>query len=117
MRHLESDIQRHCVTWFRIRHPRLKTLLFAVPNGGCRRLLEAKRMKAEGVTSGVADLLLLVPSARHHGLCVELKTPKGRQSPSQKEWQAAVTEQGYRYEVCRSLAQFTELIENYLSND
>ena len=77
-------------------------------------------LKAEGVVAGVADLILLVPhiaeSCRYmwHALCIEMKTKHGYQSPEQKEWQAKVEQYGYKYEVCRSLDQFIEIIENYL---
>lgn len=72
-------------------------------------------MKAEGVTAGVADLLLLVPTDRHHGLCVEMKTAKGRQRDSQRAWQAEVEAQGYKYVICRSFDDFRAEIRGYLS--
>ena len=71
-------------------------------------------MKAEGVTAGVADLLLLVPNTSHHGLCVEMKTEKGKQQPTQKEWQTKVERVGYKYVICRSLDDFIQVIEEYL---
>ena len=51
-RHIESRLQQQCVAWFRLQHRSLAPLLFAVPNGGARRLREAQIMKAEGVTAG-----------------------------------------------------------------
>ncbi|MGH9837274.1 MAG: hypothetical protein ACREEM_00645 [Blastocatellia bacterium] len=42
-------------------YPVLK-LLYAVPNGGDRNLYVARKLKAEGVMAGVADLCL--PAAR-----------------------------------------------------
>ena len=71
-------------------------------------------MKGEGVTAGVADVLLLVARNGYHGLCIEFKTEDGKQSKSQKEWQKAVTEQGYLYVVVRSFDEFKSVIENYL---
>lgn len=84
MRHQESIIQQTCVRWFRMKYPQLALLLFAVPNGGARLRSEAAIMKAEGTMKGVADLLLLFPAKRFHGLCIEMKTPTGRQQPSQR---------------------------------
>lgn len=49
-----------CVSWFRLKYPAIGKLLFAVPNGGARSRTEAAIMKAEGVTAGVADLILLI---------------------------------------------------------
>lgn len=110
----ESLIQIRCVRWFRLQYPRLATLLFSVPNGGSRNVIEASRMKEEGVTAGVADLLLLYPNREYHGLCVEMKTPTGKQQPNQKLWQQNVEAVGYRYVVCRSLDEFMNVIKNYL---
>lgn len=72
-------------------------------------------LKAEGALRGVSDLLLLVPRGRWHGLCIEMKAEGGRQSPHQKAFQAAVTEQGYRYIVIRSFDEFRAEIEKYLN--
>lgn len=110
----EHRIQCACVRWFAYQYPQYDGLLFAVPNGGHRDKVTAAMMKAEGVTAGVADLLLLVPSKGHHALCIEMKTEKGRQSPEQKAWQKKAENQGYKYVVCRSLGQFIEIINNYL---
>jgi len=114
MRHEESKIQQVCVKWFRYHYPEYSKLLFAVPNGGSRRRIEGAIMKAEGVTAGVADLLLLVPNTSHHGLCVEMKTEKGKQQPTQKEWQTKVERVGYKYVICRSLDDFIDEIDEYL---
>lgn len=112
MRHNESIIQQNCVKWFRLQFPQLAILLFAVPNGGLRRKVEAAIMKAEGMTAGVSDLILLVPSKGYHGLCIEMKTEKGRQTDSQKQWQKHVEKFGYKYVICRSFDEFrTETLE------
>ena len=115
MHHIESQLQRSCFLYFRYKHPKLARLFFAVPNGGYRNAREAAIMKAEGVTAGVADALLLVPRGNFHGLCIEFKTETGRQSEHQKKWQAEVESQGYRYEIIKNLDTFIALIENYLS--
>lgn len=116
-RHIESSIQRNCFTWFRLQYPRLRLLLFAVPNGGFRNKREAGIMKAEGVTAGVADVILLKPSGGYASLCVEFKTEDGRQQPSQKEWQTAAEGAGNKYVIVRSFDAFKEEVENYLNTD
>lgn len=112
--HIESQLQKSCVKWFRVQYPRLRPLLFAVPNGGARSAITGAILKSEGVLAGVADLLLLVPNKNYHGLCIEMKTAKGRQSTTQKQWERAVTLQGYKYIVCRSFTDFVKEINNYL---
>lgn len=114
MRQDESRLQRACVKWFRLRYHRFAPLLFAVPNGGARDTITGARLKAEGVVPGVADLILLLPRGGAHALCIELKTPKGRQRDTQRAWQDAVTGQGYAYVICRSLDAFVALVSGYI---
>ena len=114
-RHEESDLQTACVWWFRLQYPSLALSLFAVPNGGSRNLREAARMKGEGVTAGVADLILLVPRGGYASLCIEMKSAAGRQRPEQKAWQQAVEKAGNRYVVCRSFDEFRAVVDDYLS--
>lgn len=112
---IESVTQQYCVAWFRSAYPDLRNLLFAVPNGGKRGAVTGAIMKAEGVTPGVADLLLLVPNSTRHGLCIEMKTETGRQQDTQKQWQAEVEAQGYQYSVCRSVQDFQHTVWNYFA--
>lgn len=82
----EHRIQSACVRWFRLKYPKLKNVLFAVPYGGRRDAITGARLKEEGATSGVSDLILLKSNRFYGGLCIEMKKPGGRQSPAQKEW-------------------------------
>ena len=114
MRHIESQLQQACFKWFRLQYPDLAMLMFAVPNGGARRRIEACIMKAEGVTAGVADVLFLYPNANYHGLCIEFKTKTGRQQQSQKTFQQAVERKGYKYVIIRDIDDFIRLIKSYI---
>lgn len=71
-------MQRMCVGWFRLQYPAVGKLLFAVPNGGARSRTEAAIMKAEGVTAGVTDLILLLGREGFNALCIEMKTTDRR---------------------------------------
>lgn len=114
--HTESDLQRSCVSWFRMQYPADALMLFAVPNGGGRSVVEASIMKAEGVTAGVADLLLLEARGGWGCLCLEMKTKKrgSKQRPSQKAWQEAAERAGNRYEVVRTFEEFTSIVADYM---
>lgn len=114
MRHNESTLQIHCVTWFNLAFTEFKGLLFSVPNGGQRNVATARVMKMEGVVAGVSDLILFVPASGYHALCIEMKTEKGKQSELQKEWQTKVEAQGYKYVVCRSVEEFQKSVTDYL---
>ena len=115
-RHAESALQRACVKWFRETWPEHAQMLFAVPNGGARSRVEAGIMKGEGVTAGVADLILLEARGGWGALCIEMKTrAKGsRQRESQKAWQAAAERAGNRYVVIRSLEAFQAQCRDYM---
>lgn len=114
-RDLEHKLQSECVRWFRMEYPDFGLLLFAVPNGTNKSKAARIRFKEEGLLSGVADLLLLVARGGYHGLCIEMKTEKGKQSDEQKAWEKAVTEEGYLYVVCHSREEFENVIYNYLT--
>lgn len=116
-RHQESTLQRQCVAWFRTLYPRHATMLFAVPNGGGRSRTEAAIMKAEGVTAGVADLILLESRGGYGCLCIEMKTgdKASRQSASQKSWQKATENAGNKYAVTRSFDEFRDVVSKYMA--
>ena len=111
----EDKLQSECVKWFRYQYPKLKKLLFHVPNGGSRNKIEAKKLKDMGVVPGVGDLILLISKHGFGALCIEMKTPSREQSPSQEEWEKEVTAAGNMYVLCRSFDEFEKTIKNYLS--
>lgn len=113
-RHDESNLQMSCVRWFRLQYPEMAGLLFAVPNGSKRGKVTAAILKAEGALAGVSDLLFLMPAGTCPYLCIEMKTPTGRQSPAQKEFQHNVEAVGARYALVRSFDEFVSLIRNYV---
>lgn len=114
MRHIEDDLQKHCVGWFSLQYPKFAQLLHHSPNGGKRNAIEGAKFKAMGVRAGFPDLGLYVACGGYHGLFIELKTAKSRQSERQKFFQYMLEEQGYRYVVVRSLLDFKVAISNYL---
>ena len=117
MRHIESNIQKACIKWFSLQFPDLRPVMFAVGNGGFRNKIEAAIMKGEGVTAGVADVLFLYPNKHYHGLCIEFKTPTGRQTDSQKAFARNVEKHGYKYIIARSLQEFISELKSYIFTD
>ena len=113
-RHIESQIQRACKKWFDLQYPQFAPLLFAVPNGGLRGKVEAAIMKAEGMTAGVSDLILLISRKGYTSLCIEFKTEKGRQTQCQKDWQRIAEMHGSKYVIVRSIKDFIKEITAYL---
>ncbi len=110
----EHRIQAACVNWFRLQYPTHASALFAVPNGGRRDRVSGAKLKAEGVLPGVSDLILLLPRGRHHGLLIEMKTERGKQSQAQRDWQRDMVHRGYKYMVIRSIDEFIDRVTDYL---
>jgi hypothetical protein len=104
----EDRLQQDIVIWFKNNYQiQGKGLIFSVPNGGSRNLIEAKKLKQTGATAGVSDLIVLL---NKKCLFVELKIEKGFQSEVQKEFQKRVEALGFEYHLVRSLEQFKTTI-------
>lgn len=115
--HEESQLQQLCVAWFRSTFPAIAPLLIAVPNAARRNARTGAILKREGLTAGVADLILLVGRGEFHSLCIEMKTRRkgSGQSDKQIEWEQVATANGNEYVVCRDLEEFKITVLNYLS--
>lgn len=133
----ESIVQQGAVKWFNLQYPQYRGLLVHIPNEGRRTIkvingrpvcIGGAKLKAEGLVKGAADLVLFVPNKYFHGLCLETKVElydystgkekktKTYQSPEQKEWQALVESQGYRYEVYRNIDEFRKIVLEYMDS-
>lgn len=89
---------------------------YAIPNGGKRNLLEAVKLKRMGMSAGVPDLCIPIPSGSYHGLYLELKREKGgKVSHEQAEWLAFLTEKGYYAQVAKGFEEAKEIILHYFS--
>jgi hypothetical protein len=112
----EAAIQSEFFAKIRLFFPTIPDkLLFAVPNGGSRNKLEAANLKRQGVKSGVADVILLMPGSGYASLLIEFKTKTGRQSPEQLEFQRQAEKAGNKYVVVRSVVDAIMAISEYLN--
>lgn len=101
-------------------HPILKVYLFAIPNGGKRDIVTAKRLKLQGVKPGVADLFLAYPIDYNNiikcGLFIELK----RNIKSSKCTQEQIVflknmyDKKYSVAICHGLNETIDCINDYL---
>lgn len=107
----ERKIQQSIVIWFKnnycLNYHTPQCLIFSVPNEG-RSKIETLQKKAIGMMAGVSDLIIVRPG---EVIFVEVKTPNGTQSKSQKVFQSLVEALGFRYLLVRSLEQFKKEIE------
>ena len=113
----EDQDQAALIQWFDWWAPtNLKERLFAVPNGGLRNVVVAKKLKAQGVRAGVPDLFLLVQRHGFHGLVIEMKREKGgRLSEEQAAWLEWLNEYGFMAVVCCGFEAAKKTIIDYLS--
>jgi len=104
----EHDLQAALikVLWLRAR---TQCFWFAVPNAGRRTMWGARRMQAEGLTPGVADLCIMLPGGKV--IWMELKTAKGRQSVPQKAFAKICQHLGHPYLMPRSLDEATAMLD------
>ena len=109
----EDRIQQECYNYFWNNYPKLRKLLFAVPNGGHRNAIEAVKFKATGVVPGVSDMILLYNNTPY---CFELKTETGTQSKTQKEWELIIEEQEIYYKLIRSKEQFANELSKIIDD-
>ncbi len=105
---LEDQLQAKIVVWFKNNYQMHgKGLIFAVPNGGSRNAVEAKKLKETGLMAGVSDLIVVLPNKI---LFIEVKTEKGIQSESQLKFEKKICELNQKYIVVRSLSEFQSAI-------
>ena len=106
----ESQIQQQIIIFENNNYSiKKESVIFAVPNGGTRNVLEAKLLKATGVMPGVSDLILII---KNKVFFIELKAEKGMQSETQKIFQNKVELLGFEYLIFKSLEQYKQWRQN-----
>lgn len=113
----ETHEQQALIKWSKY-HPICSKYLIAIANGGSRHLLEAVKLKKEGVKAGVSDLLLAYPSCGRHGLWIEMKR-KGKHvvSPEQSEWIRLMQGVGYAAHIAVGWEDGVRIIKEYLGEE
>jgi hypothetical protein len=109
----EWKIQASMVAWFGRNYRDQRDLLCANNNNSSNRIAGA-RNNMIGVRSGRADLTLYWSGRAYH---IEVKTPDGKQSESQREFQRLVESNGFEYNIVRSKDEFIELIKAITANN
>lgn len=130
----ESYIQQQCLLYLSTHHGLIKHepnrwMMFSIPNelamGIRSALLELKlpqkyvdqaialalkKARNTGFLPGVSDTIVVAPNGVT--LYIEFKTPIGRQSDEQIEFERRVTMLGHKYYLCRSLLDFKSIIKS-----
>ena len=114
----EHQEQVALMEWWRIWPGKREALLFAVPNGGLRRIKTAAALRSEGVLAGVPDLFLAALRDGKPGLWIEMKRRHGgRVSEAQRAVHTQLNAAGYPVIVCHGWEDARDAIINYLSGD
>ena len=102
----EAKIQQQIILYWNHNFTHLDKCLFAVNNNSGSRISGAIN-KALGVKTGISDLILILPNTKI--LFIEIKTPNGKQSKDQINFESLCKQMGHIYIIIRSLEEFTKL--------
>lgn len=107
MEQTEAKIQQEAIMKIWNEMPETRLCLFHVPNGGIRNAQEGAKLKAQGVISGVPDLVFVWAGKTHY---IEVKTQTGVLSKNQKTLHQKWMEQGVEVEVMRTSNEIVDFI-------
>lgn len=118
----EKHIQSAFIRWrdmFKRAYPILNAI-FSVPNGIWTHRAIAAAQVAQGLTSGIPDVICLAPSAdgKHHALLIEFKTEdlkKSNLTEEQEFYRKFFSGLGYRFEVCRDWSRAAGIVCEHLN--
>lgn len=95
--------------WLRYAYP--DVLAFAIPNGGHRHIAVAKKLKAEGVTPGIPDIMI---ADGKPGCFIEMKVKPNKCTDSQVEIMYKLNSAGYHTAVCYDWEEAQKVADYYL---
>lgn len=95
-------------------YPNIRACTFAVPNGGPRNIFAATKLKAEGVTKGVCDVICLIPSEPYHGLVIEFKHGKNKLTKEQVDFSQRIQSEGYKFLLMYDWKEAFDATINYI---
>ncbi len=108
MKKIEHEIQKECIIWYRANFP--NGIIFSVPNAGKRTAAQMTYLIQEGFVPGAPDLVVMRTDGKI--IFVEMKTPTGRQSAAQVEFENRCDNLDEElYFVCKSLDDFKNIID------
>lgn len=96
------------------RLPRLKWIHASMNGASASSKAAAAQRKAQGQKAGVSDICIPIPRNGYHGAWFELKIKPNKVSDAQKEFLAAMTDEGYYAIAVWSLSELIQKTEYYL---
>jgi hypothetical protein len=110
----ESKIQQVAIMEIWNKLPQTRLCLFHVPNGMFSNAREGAKFKAQGVISGVPDLVFVWNKKTHY---IEVKCEKGKLSENQKALHQKWMEQGVSVNVMRTSEEIIRFVTELVSPD
>lgn len=108
----EFKIQAACAQWLWNKHPETRRCFILIENNS-DNAIQALQKRAIGMVRGAADTFFYWKGNLYF---LEFKTPSGRQSDYQKEFEIKANEHSSGYYIIRSFNQFKDLIETILGH-
>ena len=108
MEQTEAKIQQEAIMKIWNEMPETRLCLFHVPNGMNIDARQGAKFKAQGVISGVPDLVFVWQGKTHF---IEVKTKTGVLSKNQKSLHQKWKEQGVEVEVIRTSGEIVDFIK------
>lgn len=111
----EFDLQKSCVTWFRLSYENKGLgLLISIPNEGRKSEVTGVRLKATGLATGAPDLFI-IKKGELRVLFIEIKTTHrlSKLSNSQKNMHKKLIYFGQAVFVIRSINDFMMLVKSF----
>lgn len=111
----EHQTQSAFARWCELQRHRIEgiDLAHAVPNGGARNIVVARKLKAEGVKPGVPDWQWPVSRGAFIGLAIEFKDGDGNPSKEQRERITRLQQEGWNVVMCWDWQAAARTVEGY----
>lgn len=106
--HNEDQFQAATFQYINEAYPRLRKLVFHVPNESATNDIIRMQLKSKGVVPGIPDIVCVCPL---FGL--ELKMPKGTQSDAQKIIERVWSQNCITYALCRSAEEVCQFLATF----
>lgn len=110
----ETDLHVHCIAWCYSHPDERLHHVYAVPNESPRSKRYGAELKRKGMTSGVSDIVIPIPSGPYGHLYVELKHGTNDITDAQAAFLRSMQACGNAVIVCDTLDQFQTFVREYL---
>ena len=105
----EDGIQKYAADLLRL-YAQHACIWHSIPNESPRSPRYANRLKQLGMLPGVADMVLTVYGKTHY---LEFKSPKGRQTEAQKQFECQCRATGIPYALARSVDDVNRILDGW----